>query len=225
MPPPAPPLPLPTPWHACRRRDEAWAALATAKVLTGPGPEWEADDYRAMLEDLAIIFPPAEEAAAGAGVEVVEEDDAGGAEEEGPEGQAEARSPPAETGNPPGGSPAQRHVQRLGWAAAQARDALGQAAERVGAWLARAARAAGGGGRAAASGQGAPAPAPAPGKFAHLAELRPIFVTGLPRSGSTLIEQILSRCAWPGAGRRQPASWSQLAGASCGAPGTAKGPA
>lgn len=190
--------------RACRRHDEAWAALATAKVLTGPGPEWEAEDYRAMLEDLAVIFPPAEEAAAGAGVEVVDEDEEGGDEEaQGQGGQEEAPPQPASAAGAPAAAPAEQQgagaagaaggaAQRLGRAAARAGAALAEAASSLRAWLARVAKAVGGGGRA--SEQGAPAPAPGPSKFAHLGEVRPIFVTGLPRSGSTLIEQILSRC-------------------------------
>lgn len=170
----------------CRRHSEAWAALATAKTLSGPGPEWEAEDYAAMLEDLAIIFPPAEEAAAGAGVEVVDEDDAVPSGRAGPRG----REPAAEQ---PAASTAGGMLQRLGHVAARAGATLSWAVSAGCAWLAHAARAAGAGGGAPA--QAVSAALPAASRFGHLPEVRPIFVTGLPRSGSTLIEQILSRWA------------------------------
>ncbi|KAL4419928.1 hypothetical protein ABPG75_007026 [Micractinium tetrahymenae] len=179
--------------HSRKRHDEAWAALATAKVLSGPCPEWEAEDYQAMLEDLAVIFPPAEAAAAGAGVEVVDEDEDGMEEAEKAQQQGpEANGTAAAAGGPAGADAAAGGLaQRLSHAGKQAAAALAQAAAAARAWLAGAARAAGVGGHGA--GQAASSSAvPAISMFAHLGEIRPIFVTGLPRSGSTLIEQILS---------------------------------
>ncbi|PSC67312.1 TPR domain [Micractinium conductrix] len=158
--------------HSRKRYNEAWAALTTAKRLSGPGPEWEDDDYEAMLEDLAAIFPDEDE-------EVDGETDADEFEKDADEASDAAGAKAAGRGalaapQPPG--PLRRAAEAVargvGAARAWLRGLLGRAL----------------GGRQLA----APAVPPEPRRYAHLSEMHPIFVTGLPRSGSTLIEQILS---------------------------------
>ena len=133
-----------------------------------------------MLEDLAAIFPDEDEEVDGeTDADEFEKDadeasDAAGAKAAG-RGAAAAPQPPG-----PLRRAAEAVARGVGAARAWLRGRLGRAL----------------GGRQLA----APAVPPEPRRYAHLSEMHPIFVTGLPRSGSTLIEQILSRCGGAGAG-------------------------
>lgn len=152
----------------CRRYGEAWAALAAAKQLHGPGPQYRPDDYAAELRQLRSAFPAAAQGQAGAGSQAGRAL-RGVADLAGRLGLLRLQQ---WIGNEPAAAAAGAEVAP-GGACAQPASA-GQAA------VLRAARAAG------------PAP-PGP---------RPILLVGLPRSGGTLLEQVLSRRAGGSSSRR-----------------------
>lgn len=168
-----------------RRYSEAWAALDKAKRLhfLPHAANYTEKDYGGGLDRLRRLFPPAVEgqrAAAQAGAD-------GGVQH----GAAAAGTPQDDP--PPAALPADVE------AAPPVHGAAGGSA----AWLQRQLRK-----LTKAGGVGA-GPLAADGSGSG-GDMRAIFVTGLPRSGSTLIEQILARwapCLVPAAGAVSLSLW------------------
>jgi hypothetical protein len=198
-----PPAPPPSAvWYCpalpCRRYREAFAALAEAKRLHKVKHNYTDKNYTRSFHDVMALFPlPGSDAAAGA---------------------AAAAEPAQAEGD--GASLGSRATDAVAPAPASSHAALLQLVQRTvassGAWLrgllsGLAAQLKHGGAApsdstaaAAAAEEPAPAAAAAAANAEEAAsgrgdagEMIPIFVVGMPRSGSTLIEQILARqVAW-----------------------------
>lgn len=188
-----------------RQYREAWAALRTAKRLhwAGTGLEHEPQENEATLADLALIFPPVQPGTAAlrsteaAGTETAKPPL--GAE---PAGRQQGEQQERRAGGRPGAvlqAVAGPVAAKLGRVARAWRAAADRAVERLAQLLRWGAGGPDDGGSSqacpASSQEAAAAPAVAEAASQEPAELRPIFVTGLPRSGTTLLEQILSRHA------------------------------
>jgi hypothetical protein len=147
-----------------RRYAESWRALSRAKALHYHKHEYKLRNFERMVEDTRALFPSPRKFE----VAVAEEEGQGGAGA----GQqpaavlADGQPAPAQAGSNKPAAPAgsKARLQRAAKGAAQRGQQPGDA----------------------------PAAEPASGE-GEAAEMIPIFVMGLPRSGSTLTEQILSR--------------------------------
>ncbi|KAL4458332.1 hypothetical protein ABPG75_013197 [Micractinium tetrahymenae] len=168
--------------HARRRYAEAWSALDQAKRLhfQPHSGNYTDKDYQGGLAELHRLFPPASEGRATLAQDAAAAGNQGAAAagDEAVDAAAAAAAGELPAAAQPADAKASAPVQG---------PAAGSAA-----WLQRQLRKLTKGSGAATQGEGGEGGSAGAGGGGGSREMRAIFVTGLPRSGSTLIEQILA---------------------------------
>jgi hypothetical protein len=187
----SPQSPMAVPYMSIRRYGEAWAALARAKQLHGPGLQYEPEDYAGLLASLSAAFPPPGQGGGGSARQQQQRDAAaaaGGAAVQRPLGAAVAMS----------GSHAWQALRgKVGLSSRQDVQQQPAPTQKLPQWLREepvvAAEGLAGGGASSSPSTASPPPGGLQQTQLQVFGPRPILVAGLPRSGSSLLEQILSR--------------------------------